>query len=137
MRYRAEAKRLLRMLDGRARPGRAHAEAMIHERLVQAGLADEPGRLAGERAPQEPLPLQRKIGDGDVEPHADNHNAMPTALTAASVRSVAVTDAAPTTHVGVGAECTRCGKKNEATARFCNRCGTPLGAVGSDTGKAS
>ena len=43
-RYRVDAKRLLRILDERASPGRQRVEALLHERLLQEGLlASEPG----------------------------------------------------------------------------------------------
>jgi len=52
-RYRAEAKRLLRLLDEQAEPRRRQVEALVAKRLRRAGLRDEEAAAAGDAVAEE------------------------------------------------------------------------------------
>src|SRR5262245_30604700 len=62
-RYRAEAKRLLRILDEEAQPRRERALAMVAKRLRKEGLADQPAKESHEVEAREADPRARKRKD--------------------------------------------------------------------------
>jgi hypothetical protein len=112
--YRAEAKRLLRLLDEEAQPRREHVEALVAKRLRRAGLADDlvqrvSARRGGDAA--------RDEEDADADAGAD-------ADTDTGADADTDTDVAPKT----GA-CASCGTVNDADAVFCKKCGVKCSAV--------
>lgn len=62
--YRAEAKRLLRLIDERSRPGRERVEALVAKRLRREGLLDGAGSGAG-AADAEIVTKAARAGDDD------------------------------------------------------------------------
>jgi ribosomal protein L40E len=101
--YRAEGKRLIRMLDEDAQPRRQKVEALVIERLVREGIAQP-------RAEDEdPAPSPKRGQRGK----AKAKNAAPPA----PARPVAQEPpAAPV--------CPSCGTRNDVDAVFCKKCGT-------------
>jgi hypothetical protein len=106
-RYRAEAKRLLRMLDEDAKPGRQKVEALVLDRLVHAGLA------AGAAA----APTERKKKKSRSAPAAKPEAPAPKGEQAAPPERTNEPDA------GAVPVCASCGTRNDADAVFCKKCG--------------
>jgi hypothetical protein len=93
--YRAEGKRLIRLIDEDAQPRRQKIEALVAERLVREGLAERPAP-APYRAPE---PGKKKLGKKKSKP----------APVAEEI------DTRPT--------CASCGTRNDPDAVFCKKCG--------------
>jgi hypothetical protein len=136
-RYRAEAKHLLRLLDDRASPARARAEAIVHERLVRDGLADAARPSTTRRLPSEPM--QEEAGRRNLSSGRDTErrHVPAQAPVASSARDVSPAVDATGPREGASSLCARCKKSNENGALFCNRCGARLGSHVSDTGDIS
>ncbi|KYF76050.1 hypothetical protein BE11_08955 [Sorangium cellulosum] len=127
--YRAEAKRLLRLLDADAQPRREHVAALVARHLRRAGLQDDggapeapeqdEGAAASETdgAAAEPRPAKRKrIKAGRPEqPERDKEPAD------AERDDAAATDDRGATRTTV---CAVCGTLNDEDAVFCKKCGT-------------
>lgn len=93
--YRAEAKRLLRLLDDDAKPQRDQVEALVQKRLRLEGLVDaapedEPASEASAAAADKPLRAKKKK---------------------------------PGREADEGHKCPRCKTRNDADAMFCKKCG--------------
>ncbi|WP_433930980.1 hypothetical protein AB3662_42995 [Sorangium cellulosum] len=128
--YRAEAKRLLRLLDADAQPRREQVAALVARHLRRAGLQDDAGApeapeqdedgAASETdgAAAEPRPAKRKRvkarrpeqPERDQEPASD-----------AERDGAAATDDRGATRTTV---CAVCGTLNDEDAVFCKKCGT-------------
>jgi hypothetical protein len=107
--YRAEAKRLLRLLDEEGQPKRDQVEAMVLERLEREGLAPE-GAPAEERKAEPAGNAKEEVAaEGDDESEAE-----PVKV---------VKKAAPR---AARVKCRSCGKQNEVGAAYCNKCGAPM-----------
>jgi hypothetical protein len=110
--YRAEGKRLIRILDEESGPRRKKVEAIVNDRLVRAGLAEP-----REPEPRELPPDEAKPGDSADKPRgkkkkkAKAANAAP----AAAKATPAAADAR--------SACAECGTQNDADAVFCKKCG--------------
>ncbi|HZF51855.1 MAG TPA: zinc ribbon domain-containing protein [Polyangiaceae bacterium] len=132
-RYRAEAKRLLRVLDADAQPRRHQVEALVADHLRKEGLldgqaekaeaAEEPAEAPEEeaeaKAAEEPAaeaPKRQKKkkrgGKGDAEPKK------PKDEIAALAPEEASEEPAQKEQV-----CSECGTINDADAVFCKKCG--------------
>jgi hypothetical protein len=116
--YRAEAKRLLRLLDTENDPGRQKVEALVAKRLRREGLVDE-GLLAAEAGlPPLRKGKKRKKDPADGTP-AVERSAGPEEASRAEARA-----------------CESCGTANDADAVFCKKCGarqastSEAGAIG-------
>jgi hypothetical protein len=119
--YRAEAKRLLRVLDEDAKPRRAQVEALVERRLRREGLLG--GEAKGAEKGTEAKPAKGGAGEAAV---------------AASAPAPAATR--PLRHKKKGARkadadglaCASCGTRNDADATFCKKCGARQGAAAAD-----
>lgn len=131
-RYRAEAKRLLRVLDEGAQPEREKVEALVMERLAREGLTgeaedeDESDDEADEDEAPEKVAPPRK---------AEAPKKAKTPKKAKPKQAEAKAEAAPRT-------CAKCGTKNDADAVLCKKCGAKQGApeddeVDEDAGEGS
>ncbi|XXX75998.1 hypothetical protein WMF30_50950 [Sorangium sp. So ce134] len=125
--YRAEAKRLLRLLDADAQPRREQVAALVARHLRRAGLEDDGGVEAPEQAEDaaagepegaasEARPAKRRRArakqpeqERSPEPAADGERdeAEPAAERAATALA-----------------CAACGTLNDEDAVFCKKCGT-------------
>jgi hypothetical protein len=94
--YRAEAKRLLRVIEEGARPERVKIEALIEDRLAQEGLIKKPGDTYRSAPANE--------ADDADEPEARD-------------------EAPPKEEKAARAACAACGTMNDADAVFCKKCG--------------
>jgi hypothetical protein len=134
--YRAEAKRLLRMLEDDAQPGRHKVEVLVMERLFQEGLVEAPE--GGPYRERKAVTKSRKrktrarpalqaegspggvlSGDSPPEPRPPVEANVADALRAQKNESDA--EARRT--------CVSCGTRNDADAVFCKRCGARSGAA--------
>ena len=106
-RYRAEAKRLIAVLDQELSPAHALAETLATQRLAAAGLA------TADEAKREPVAKDESVAKDD--PVAESEP-----VDDASPEAAAPPSAAPT--------CPSCRTTNDADARFCKRCGASLKA---------
>lgn len=109
--YRAEAKRLLRVLDESSQQERVKVEALVQKRLRREGIAAE----ASTDAKAEPKPEVAKAEPkpkGEAKPEAEEKRA------AAKPKAKAA--------------CVECGTKNDADAVFCKKCGARQGPVVGD-----
>jgi hypothetical protein len=108
--YRAEAKRLLRLLDERAAPKRAAVEGLVEKHLASRGLS-----LAASTQPSEgeaaDAPAQSSGQDLSEE------RSEPSAKSDTDKRDSAQSDSA----------CPECDTDNDPDAVFCKKCGTRLG----------
>ncbi|WP_129354957.1 zinc ribbon domain-containing protein [Sorangium cellulosum] len=138
-RYRAEAKRLLRLLDADAQPRREQVAALVARRLRRAGLQaddgadgadeatarDEDGAEdAAERAATEARPAKRKRAR--VEPAEQGEDRAPEEADGERDERDE-RDAAAATEAGEAAQvpgCAVCGTVNDEDAVFCKKCGT-------------
>jgi len=132
--YRAEAKRLLRVLDEASQPERQKVETILRARLAREGLAEaapaeaagkapanEPpkekkakkGRKAGKPAP-EAAPKQDEAGEGDA---SEVDARKPAGDTPTATK-----------------KCAACGTANDADAVFCKKCGARQNAPAQDEG---
>ncbi|WP_437483134.1 zinc ribbon domain-containing protein [Sorangium sp. So ce1014] len=128
--YRAEAKRLLRVLDADAQPRREQVAALVANHLRRAGLQDDGGvdapelgvdaaASAPEGAAAEARPAKRKrVGakqpeqERVPEPAADGESDV----------------AAATEEREAALACAVCGTLNDEDAVFCKKCGTKCAA---------
>ena len=131
-RYRVDAKRLLRILDERASPGRQRVEALLHERLLQEGLlASEPGSTGSTnlvKASHDSEGVEKRLRNRPIPVGA----AVESALRAVGSMPGRGDEMGEGTRPREGGPplCARCQKLNEVGARFCNHCGAPLSASG-------
>lgn len=134
-RYRAEAKRLLRVLDADARPRREQVEALVEDHLRKEGLlegqGEEAGEKAGEKANEEeaaaeapaeeeaaPKPKKKKRKGGaaakkPMEEPADEPMDKLEALAGEAEEKAVEKEQG----------CSECGTINDADAVFCKKCG--------------
>ncbi|APR83904.1 Hypothetical protein A7982_09253 [Minicystis rosea] len=113
--YRAEAKRLLRVIDEESQAEREKAEALVMNRLRREGLA------TGEDAPAKKPEAEKK-----AEPEAKKLK--PEAKKPKKQKADA--DEAPAAKAH--AKCVECGTMNDADAVFCKKCGARQGSVVDD-----
>jgi hypothetical protein len=97
--YRAEGKRLIRMLDEDAQPRRQKVEGLVIERLLREGLGDAKPGDAKQKDKDEPREAKR-----EAPAKAKGKESQP-----------AKDDPRPV--------CTSCGTRNDADAVFCKKCG--------------
>lgn len=152
--YRAEAKRLLRVLEEDAKPRRQKVEGLVHARLVEAGLEtmpatarsvapDEPStdprprkkkRRATGKAPSEPLPRTVEIEpegtDGEDAAPGQKPSVDTTWKSVVTMKTKESPTYAPPTK-----KCAECGAQNDLDAIFCKKCGSK--AFGGDAKAAS
>lgn len=144
--YRAEAKRLLRVIEEEARPRRERVEWLVQERLVAAGLAEKPATLAHRSGPAEVVAQTKQAADDKkgkkkskmkgadkpvVSPRREVEIA-PIDEPEAKKAAVEVTlQSHPTTktkespaYVPPTKTCAECGVKNDPDANFCKKCGS-------------
>jgi hypothetical protein len=107
VKYRAEAKRLLRVLDEESQPERDRVEALVNTRLRREGLL---GAKEGAK--------EAEGGDEKAAPRADEKKAR-----GPKARPDAKKKAEPAT------KCAKCGTSNDADAVFCKKCGQKCGAA--------
>ncbi|WP_438006380.1 zinc ribbon domain-containing protein [Sorangium sp. So ce321] len=127
--YRAEAKRLLRLLDADAQPRREHVAALVARHLRRAGLQDDGGALEAPEQGEE---------DAASEPEDAAAAAGPAKRKRARARRLekqerdaapadGERDAAAAAADGEAARtstCAACGTLNDEDAVFCKKCGT-------------
>jgi len=118
VKYRAEAKRLLRILEADAGPRRAHVEALVAKRLRRAGIAVDGGKVDGGKA----------FGDDDVERVERAGIAKKDAeVERAIAETVEVLDQQERVAVeGATVKeraCASCATINDEDAVFCKKCG--------------
>lgn len=150
--YRAEAKRLLRVLEDHARPKRERVEGLVHARLVEAGLESTPATYRStaepeaadaatdvkprkkkkgraEKSPAEPRPRSVEIEPIDAPEKAagDGATASPggKANVDATWKSVVTmkTKESPA-YTPPTKKCGECRTRNDADAVFCKKCGS-------------
>jgi hypothetical protein len=136
--YRAEAKRLLRMLEDDAQPGRHKVEALVMERLFQEGLAEPPQggpyrerkavTKSKKRKTRARSALQAEASPGAVSSRDSRPEPQPPV-----VANVAEVLPAQQNESDADARrtCVSCGTRNDADAMFCKRCGARCGAAAS------
>ncbi|XYH97070.1 hypothetical protein ACMHYB_56415 [Sorangium sp. So ce1128] len=126
--YRAEAKRLLRLLDADAQPRREQVAALVARHLRRAGLQDDAGVIAPEQGDEdaaseledaagEARPAKRKRARAR-RPEKQELDAVPTADGERDAAAVEDRGAARTS------TCAVCGTLNDEDAVFCKKCGT-------------
>ncbi|WP_437952480.1 hypothetical protein WME98_18360 [Sorangium sp. So ce296] len=134
--YRAEAKRLLRVLDADAQPRREQVAALVARHLRRAGLQDDGGVEA---------PEQGEVAEGEAAGAAEGEvagagaasearpakrrraRAKPPEQERAPEPAVGERDEAEATAEGAAAPalaCAACGTLNDEDAVFCKKCGT-------------
>jgi ribosomal protein L40E len=106
LRYRSEAKCLLRLLDERAQPERERVEKLVLARLRREGLIEQQGTRNKEQGTE-------NVGEEGSS-------------TATEAAPDAATEAAP--DAATAPTCPKCDAPNDADAAFCKKCGTRLGA---------
>jgi hypothetical protein len=114
--YRAEAKRLLRLLDDDAKPRRAEVEALIERRLRKAGLLDDKSEPASDEA--------REAADAVAKRAASAPVAAPAGKPLRSKKKKGEKARGPV--------CSSCGTTNDADAAFCKKCGARQGTSARD-----
>jgi len=124
-RYRAEAKRLLQLLEQAQEPARQRVDELVRKRLVQEGLV-EPGaaRKPKKKKPAKALesPAAANSTDGPTAPESSEPDASAVEAAPVAVSKAEKPAAAPTRRCG------SCEARNDLDARFCKRCGEPLSA---------
>jgi hypothetical protein len=149
--YRAEAKRLLRLLDEDAKPRRERVAQLVHARLVAAGLEAPEAVVDTHRSPPpaEEKEKKKKKKRKAAEPPADAATAEPAAD--APERRVLIEPIEPpepekrrpkapvditwksplptktkasAAHAPAAKQCAECGTKNDPDANFCKKCGS-------------
>jgi hypothetical protein len=125
VKYRTEAKRLLRILEEEAQPRRQGVEAMIQKRLRREGLDAE----LGEAASPEPTPSPEEV-EVEVERKGrrKKKGQRPAATAEARPAKPAPAEAKPAKPAPAAADnvCPECATVNEADAVFCKKCGTNM-----------
>ena len=121
-RYRAEAKRLLRLLDEESGPNQRKVEELVLERLLEEGLAE----LDGYRVPptETKLPKNKKKARGGKDRGAAPPKE-PAKDEAAKAKEPAKDEALPEQPPAPASRpaCASCGTRNDADAVFCKKCG--------------
>jgi hypothetical protein len=97
--YRAEGKRLIRVLDEEAQPRRQKVEALVVERLLREGLGEEDDK---KEVPPEAKP-EKQVKAKAREPKPEKDDGRPA--------------------------CASCGTKNDVDAVFCKKCGARQAGV--------
>ncbi len=114
--YRTEAKRLLRVLDERARPERERVEKLVHQRLVAEGLAKQERQA-------DPLEKQSKKNKRKTKKKRKKKPpAEPPSPTQTPSEREAPRAAADEVQL-----CAQCDGENDGDALFCKKCGKPIG----------
>lgn len=140
--YRAEAKRLLRVLEDDARPGRARVESLVRERLVAEGLEPPPprseeapaaleqkkkGKKKKAKAAVTPPPRAVEITPVE-EPEKAKVNVESTWRSAAGMKTlqsgVGVKTLQSAAYEAPAKTCAECEVKNDPDANFCKKCGS-------------
>lgn len=148
--YRAEAKRLLRVLEEDARPRRERVEHLVRAALVEAGLEQaEPAaethrspppaeekkkkkkrRPAGDAASPRAEGAERRVeiepideGDKPAEPKRSDKPKAHVDITWKSPPLPAKTQESAA-YVPPAKKCAECGTKNDPDANFCKKCGS-------------
>jgi hypothetical protein len=106
-RYRAEAKRLIQVLDENLADGRKQVEVELARRLAKVPGASSDGETSGEA----------KSSPSASEASDDTHE---TPEKAAEIKALGTR------------ECSECQAKNELDARFCKACGKPFSTAAED-----
>lgn len=156
-RYRAEAKRLLRVLDADARPRREQVEALVEDHLRKEGLlegqGEEAGEKAGEKANEEeaaaeapaeeeaaPKPKKKKKRKGGAAAKKPMEEPADEPMDKLEALAGEAEEKAVEKEQG----CSECGTINDADAVFCKKCGArrkpaaePVTASGGDSAKAA
>ena len=117
-RYRADAKALLKLIDGQSAPLRRHAEERLAARLKQEKKKSrkKKGAAVASNGPAEPEHESTK----DSETEAPDAEGDDTTTTGDAVPAVDAPTAAPS-------KCPSCSTSNDADAVFCKKCGVSLG----------
>ena len=116
-RYRAEAKRLLRIIDDHAAPGRQKVEDLVAARLFREGLTDVPPEPYRGGKPDVKAAKKKKLKPAkgeEAKPVGD----------AASPPTAEPEKAETETRLA----CASCGTRNDPDAVFCKKCGARQGA---------
>jgi hypothetical protein len=129
--YRAEAKRLLRILDADAQAGRERVAALVAKRLRRAGLADtedgaatdedQDDAAAGDEAPRAKAakPKRRKAKRASPQ----EQTGAPAPDGEAAEAGSREDEAAPDDDEAPAYTCAACATVNDADAVFCKKCG--------------
>ncbi len=150
--YRAEAKRLLRVLEDDARPKRERVEGLVHARLVEAGLESMPATYRStaeteaadaatdvkprkkKKGKAEKSPAEPRARSVEIEPVDAPEKAAGSAATASSGNKANVdatwksvvtmkTKESPA-YTPPTKKCGECRTRNDADAVFCKKCGS-------------
>jgi hypothetical protein len=142
--YRAEAKRLLRILDAEAQPRRDHIEALVNKRLRREGF-DVPDREPS--TDQGPPAPTAAAGAAEASESAAPARARKRSKARSAARSAAdpapageAADASSNEASAPDRKCGTCGTMNDADAVFCKKCGArraPEGEASEAPAKAS
>jgi ribosomal protein L40E len=145
--YRAEAKRLLRVLEEDAKPRRQKVEGLVHARLVEAGLEtmpatyrsapqDEPStadpkprkkkRKASGKAPEEPLPRTVEIEPEDAPGGAGGASGSKAATDTTWKSVVTMKTKESAAYAPPSKRCSECATRNDPDAVFCKKCGSKV-----------
>lgn len=120
--YRAEAKRLLRVLDEESQPERARVEALVAKRLRREGLSDDAGAKKSDGE------AKAKSDDDQAEADEVEVEAKPKAEKKPEKKAEKKAGAEKAEKVA----CSSCGTKNDPDAVFCKKCGARQGAAVDD-----
>jgi hypothetical protein len=164
--YRAEAKRLLRLLDTEAQPRRAHVEALVAKRLKREGLLDGDAAADAEDASKSEAAEKADAEDESDEARVDEASGKeaaaaekaPTATSKKKQRGAAAkgsdrkkkaateparklpAETEKTDGERAARVCVACSTSNDSDAAFCKKCGARLDAPskkGSETPSAA
>lgn len=122
--YRTEAKRLLRVLDERARPERERVEKLVTERLVAEGLREAEKAEKELKKKQKKKKRKGKQNKKRKTKPQSKVRAKPEAEASAATRSSTETRAEVE---DAQRSCPDCGSANDDDAVFCKKCGKALG----------
>ncbi|UQA61465.1 zinc ribbon domain-containing protein [Polyangium aurulentum] len=114
--YRAEAKRLLRLLDEDAAPRRERAEALVMRRLRREGLLDD-------EPVKEDADEDATDGAPDAEPEAEAKEPVEAPKKKTKKKGKKARKAAATPADAQGRACPACATVNDVDAVFCKKCG--------------
>jgi hypothetical protein len=145
--YRAEAKRLLRLLDADAQPRREQVAALVAKRLRRAGFAADDAQDAPEQEPVEgedvpeqdaayARPMRRKAGktkrstapqetpDAQERDEEEEDGERGERETERLDEGAVASDGPTAGKIAKGVACASCATVNDEDAVFCKRCGT-------------
>ncbi len=145
--YRAEAKRLLRVIEEEARPRRERVEWLVQERLVAAGLAEKPATFAYRSGPAEVSAQAKPAADDkkgkkkskmkgadkpvvdparevEIAPIDEPEAKKPAVDVTLKSQPPATTTKESPAYVPPTKTCAECGVKNDPDANFCKKCGS-------------